>query len=278
MPPTLREDVRVTVDGGTTRRPIGVRLRQWRELRRLTQLELSLRTEVSTRHLSFLENGRAAPSREMLLHLAKHLEVPLRERNQLLLAAGYAPMYRETALDAPRMSAVRSAVRRLLTAHEPYPALAVDRRWDLVETNESLGALIEGMAGDLLAPPVNVLRLCLHPDGIAGRIVNLGEWRAHLLGRLRRQIALTADPDLRALHTELVAYPCDQPEPDVELPGPADVFVPLRIRYRDTELSMFSTVATFGTPLDVTVAELIIESFFPADDHTAAVLRDRSAT
>lgn len=265
----------MTVDSGTTRRPVGVRLREWRELRRLTQLELSLRTDVSTRHLSFVENGRAAPSREMLLHLAKHLDVPLRERNQLLLAAGYAPVYRETALDAPRMSAIRSAIGRLLTAHEPFPALAVDRHWNVVEANDSLGALIEGAADDLLTPPVNALRLTLHPDGLAGRVVNLGEWRAHLLGRLRRQIAMTADPDLRALHTELVAYPCDQPEPAVELPGPADVFVPLRIRHRGAELSLFSTVATFGTPLDVTVAELIIESFFPADDHTASVLRDR---
>lgn len=265
----------MTVNGGTTRGSVGVRLRQWRELRRLTQLELSLRTDVSTRHLSFLENGRAAPSREMLLHLAKHLDVPLRERNQLLLSAGYAPVYRETPLDAPRMTAVRTAVRQLLTAHEPYPALAVDRHWHLVDANGSLNALLDGVADDQLAPPVNVLRLSLHPDGIAPRIVNLGEWRAHLLGRLRRQIAMTADPELRALHTELVAYPCDQPEPPVELPGQADVFVPLVIRHRDAELSLFSTVATFGTPLDVTVAELIIESFFPADDETAAALRDR---
>ncbi|HEY0804515.1 MAG TPA: helix-turn-helix transcriptional regulator [Pseudonocardiaceae bacterium] len=262
------------MDSGT-RRPIGARLRQWRELRRLTQLELSLRTDVSTRHLSFLENGRSTPSREMVLHLAKHLEVPLRERNQLLLSAGYAPVYRESPMDAPRMSAVRSAVRQLLTAHEPFPALAVDRHWQLVAANDSLAMLIDGAADDQLAPPVNVLRLSLHPDGLAPRIVNLGEWRAHLLGRLRRQIALTADPDLKVLYTELVEYPCAQPEPDVELPGPADVFVPLRIRYRDTELSFFSTVATFGTPLDVTVAELVIESFFAADNHTATVLRDR---
>lgn len=263
------------MNGGSTRGPVGVRLRQWRELRRLTQLELSLRTEVSTRHLSFLENGRAAPSREMLLHLAKHLDVPLRERNQLLLSAGYAPVYRETPLEAPRMTAVRTAVRQLLTAHEPYPALAVDRHWQLVDANGPLNKLLDGVADDQLTPPVNVLRLSLHPDGIAPRIVNLGEWRAHLLGRLRRQIAMTADPDLRALHTELAAYPCDQPEPAIELPGPADVFVPLTVRYRDTELSLFSTVATFGTPLDVTVAELIIESFFPANDETAAVLSDR---
>ena len=173
------------------------------------------------------------------------------------------------------MTAVRTAVRQLLTAHEPYPAVAVDRHWNLVEANGSLNALLDGVADDQLAPPVNVLRLSLHPDGIAPRIVNLGEWRAHLLGRLRRQIALTADPELRTLHTELAAYPCDQPEPAVELPGQADVFVPLVLRHRDTELSLFSTVATFGTPLDVTVAELIIESFFPADDGTAAALHDR---
>jgi transcriptional regulator with XRE-family HTH domain len=271
----VHKDVDVTVNSGTERPPIGVRLRQWRELRRLTQLELSHRTEVSTRHLSFLENGRATPSREMVLHLAKHLAVPLRERNQLLLSAGYAPVYRETAMEAPMMSAVRSAVGQLLSAHEPFPALALDRHWQLAAANGGFAVLSEGAADDLLAPPVNVLRLTLHPDGAAPRIVNLGEWRSQLLGRLRWQIGLTADPDLTALHTELAAYPCDQAEPHVELPGPADVFVPLRIRYADTELSFFSTVTAFGTPLDVTVAELVIESYFPADDHTATVLRGR---
>jgi transcriptional regulator with XRE-family HTH domain len=252
---------------------VGPLLREWRERRRLSQLDLSLRAEISTRHLSFVETGRSQPSRTMLLHLADHLDVPLRERNQLLLAGGYAPVYRERRLDGDGMASVRSAILRLLAAHEPFPAVVVDRRWNQVAANASLGVLIDGVAPGLLVPPVNVLRLSLHPDGVAPRIVNLGEWRAHLLGRLRRQVDLIADPDLTALLAELRGYPCDQPEPDVELPGPADVFTPLRIRHGGGELSFFSTVATFGTPLDVTVAELVVESFFPADDHTADVLR-----
>jgi transcriptional regulator with XRE-family HTH domain len=254
---------------------VGGLLREWRERRRLSQLELSLRAEVSTRHLSFVETGRSHPSRTMLLHLAEHLDVPLRERNQLLLAGGYAPVYGQRRLDSAGMVAVRSAIRRLLTAAQPFPAVVVDRYWNRVDANASLALLVTDVADHLLAPPVNVLRLSLHPDGVAPRIANLGEWRAHVLGRLRRQVELTADPQLAGLHAELAGYPCDQPEPDVELPGPADVFTPLRIRHGDGELSFFSTVATFGTPLDVTVAELAVESFYPADDHTAAVLHGR---
>jgi transcriptional regulator with XRE-family HTH domain len=254
-------------------RPVGELLRRWREHRRLSQLELSIQADISTRHLSFVETGRSAPSRDMVLHLADELELPLRERNHLLLAAGYAPVYAETPLDAPRMSAVRAAVRQVLAAHEPYPAVVVDRRWNMVDANSTITTLLADVAAPLLAPPVNVLRVSLHPEGLAPRIANLGEWRAHLLGRLRRQVALTADTDLTDLYEELRGYPCDQPEPEVELPGPGDVVVPLRLRYDDGELAFFSTVATFGTPLDITVAELAIESFFPADDVTASALR-----
>jgi transcriptional regulator with XRE-family HTH domain len=256
----------------TAHRPVGELLRQWREHRRLSQLELSIQADISTRHLSFVETGRSVPSRDMVLHLAEELDLPLRERNRLLLAAGYAPVYAETALDAPKMSAIRTAVRQVLTAHEPYPAVVVDRRWDMVDANATIPLLLSGVAPALLAPPVNVLRVSLHPDGMAPRIVNLGEWRAHLLGRLRRQVTLTADPDLSSLYGELRDYPCDQPEPEVDLPGPGDVVVPLRIRLGDAELSFFSTVATFGTPLDITVAELAIESFFPADEATGSAL------
>jgi transcriptional regulator with XRE-family HTH domain len=257
--------------------PFGDLLREWRQRRRLSQLDLACEAKVSTRHLSFLETGRATPSREMVLHLAEQLELPLRERNQLLLAAGYAPVYRETALDSPQLAAVREAVRQVLVGQEPYPALAVDRGWNLLEANAGVSLLTVGVPPELLAPPVNVLRVSLHPDGLAPRIVNLGEWRAHLLTRLRRQLALTADSELAALYDELRAYPCDQPEPDIELPGPGDVVVPLRIRHETGELAFFSTVTTFGTPLDITVAELAIESFFPADAETAAVLRAHSA-
>jgi transcriptional regulator with XRE-family HTH domain len=252
---------------------VGELLRGWRERRRLSQLELSVEADVSTRHISFVETGRSAPSRELVLHLAEHLEVPLRERNRLLLAAGFAPVYAQTALDAPRMAAARTAVRQLLTAHEPYPAVVVDRAWTMVDANASIRLLTDLVAPDLLAPPANVLRASLHPRGLAPHIANLGEWRAHLLARLRRQVELTDDADLKALAKELEAYPCDGPEPTVELPGPGEIVVPLRIRRDDGELAYFGTIATFGTPLDVTLAELSIESFYPADEATAAALR-----
>jgi transcriptional regulator with XRE-family HTH domain len=254
-------------------RPVGELLREWRDLRRLSQLELAIQADISARHLSFVETGRAAPSREMVLRLAEQLDVPLRERNRLLLAAGYAPVYSAAALDSPPMATVRVAVRQVLTGHEPYPAVVVDREWNLVDANASVALFTEGVAPELLAPPANVLRASLHPKGLAPRIVNLGEWRTHLLGRLRRQVALTADPALAELYDELQAYPCDSPEPAAELPGPADIVIPLRLRQEGRELAFFSTVATFGTPLDITVAELVIESFFPADPETAAVLR-----
>ena len=212
-------------------RPVGGLLREWRERRRLSQMALALRAEISTRHLSFVETGRARPSRELLLHLAEHLDLPLRDRNRLLLAAGYAPVYAERPLDAPQLATVRAARRRVLAGHEPYPALVVDRRWDLVEANAPVALLTAGVAPALLAPPVNVLRLSLHPDGLATRIANLGEWRAHLLARLRREVALTADAALAGLLDELRGYPCDQPEPRPDLPGPSDIAIPLRLRH-----------------------------------------------
>jgi transcriptional regulator with XRE-family HTH domain len=254
-------------------RPVGEQLRLWRERRRRSQLDLALDADISTRHLSFVETGRSTPSREMVIRLAEQLELPLRERNQLLLAAGYAPVYAESALDSAPMTAIRAALSQVLTGHEPYPAVVVDRGWNLVDANRSVALFTAGLPPALLQPPINVLRASLHPDGMAPQIVNLGEWRAHLLSRLSRQVATTADPALRALYDELRAYPCDQPEPAVELPGPGDVVVPLRLRHAGGELSFFSIVAAFGTPLDVTVAELAIESFFPADPETAAALR-----
>ena len=255
---------------------VGELLRAWREHRRLSQLELALQAEVSTRHLSFVETGRARPSSQMILRLTEQLEVPLRERNQLLLAGGYAPLYPESSLEAPHMAAVRSAVRQLLESHEPYPAVVVDRAWSIVDANRSTGLFLDGIAPELLEPPVNALRIGLHPRGLAPRIINLGEWRAHLLGRVRRHLALSADPQLGELYAELQSYPCEQPEPEPDLLlGAGSVVVPLRLRRTDArgELAFFSTVAAFGTPLDITVAELAIESFFPADQHTAATLR-----
>lgn len=252
--------------------PAGVLLRQWRRHRRLSQLELSIRAEVSSRHLSFLETGRAAPSREMLLHLAETLEVPLRERNALLLAAGYAPVYPASPWGSAQLAEVRAAVQQVLTGFEPYPALAVDRHWHLLDQNRTVELLIRDAAAELLTPPTNVLRVSLHPAGLAPQIANHGEWRAHLLGRLRRQVDATADPRLADLYQELRSYPCADPVPDVELPGPGDIVVPLRLRFGEDELALLSTSTVFGTPLDVTVAELAVEAFFPADRATAGIL------
>ncbi|GAA0505993.1 transcriptional regulator [Saccharopolyspora subtropica] len=257
-------------------RPVGALLREWRQRRRLSQLQLSIDADISTRHLSFVETGRSKPTKEMILRLSEHLDVPLRERNQLLLAGGYAPAYPASGLDAPELGAVRAALRQVLAGHEPHPALVVDRAWRLVDSNASIRLFLEEVAPDLLEPPVNVLRLSLHPRGMAPNIANLGEWRAHILGRLRRQAAATADPELAELLAELRDYPCDQPEPEVELPGASDVVVPLRFRHRGRELAFLSMTAVFGTPLDVTVAELAIESFFPADQTTVDTLRDRT--
>lgn len=252
---------------------VGDLLRQWRERRRLSQLELSIQACVSTRHLSFVETGRAMPSREMVLQLTERLEVPLRERNRLLLVAGYAPVYPQTPLDDPKMAPILAAIRQLLNGHEPYPAIVVDRHWNLVEANSSMTLFTRLVAPDLLEPPANVIRASLHPDGLAPHIVNLGEWRGHLLQRLRRLAEISADPDITTLEKEIRGYPCEQPVPVVELPGPGEILVPLRIRLNDVQLSFFSTIATFGTPLDVMLSELAIESFFPADPQTTRALR-----
>lgn len=252
---------------------VGELLRDWRRRRRLSQLELSIRADISTRHLSFLETGRSVPSREMVLQLADHLELMLRDRNRLLLAAGYAPVYPESTFEAPELAAVRSAVRQVLRGHEPYPAVVIDRSWNLVDANQSLAVLTDLVDPSLLAPPANVLRASLHPDGLAPHIVNLGEWRAHLLHRLRRQAEFSGDPALAELEDELRGYPCRDPRPEHDLPQASDIVVPLRVSRPEGVLNLFTTVATFGTPLDVTVSELSIESFYPADEETARVLR-----
>jgi len=241
---------------------VGEMLREWRERRRLSQLELSIQANVSTRHLSFVETGRSRPTSDMILRLTEHLDVPLRERNSLLLAGGYAPAYPAHELDSPPLDAVRQALKQLLAGHEPYPAVVVDRHWTLVEANRAIGLFTRDCAEHLLTPPVNVLRLSLHPDGMAPRIGNLAQWRAHLLGRLHRQAITTGDPKLRELRKELEQYPGG------EAMASGDVVVPLRF----DELSFLSISAVFGTPLDVTVAELAIESFFPADAATAKAL------
>jgi transcriptional regulator with XRE-family HTH domain len=256
-----------------TRPSVGTLLREWRQRRHLSQLDLALLAGISARHLSFVETGRSKPSAEMVVRLAEPLDVPLRERNEMLLAAGYAPMYAQRALDAPEMGPVRDAVKQVLAAHHPYPAVVMDTRWNLICANMGVRLIIEGVAPHLLVPPVNVLRLSLHPDGMAPRILNLREWRAHLLGRLGRESTMTCDETLRALHEELAAYPGDGsgvPHP-TEIGG---IAVPLRVRVRGRDLALISTVTTFGTATDITVSELSIESFFPADQATADLLGD----
>lgn len=245
-------------------------LRTWRQRRRLTQLELSLRAHVSARHLSFVETGRSAPSRDMLLHLAEQLDVPLRERNTLLVAAGYAPTYGEHDLDSPQMQPVRQAIDRLLASHEPYPAVVVDRWWNLIAANGSIALLMQGVSDQLLEAPINVLRASLHPEGLAPRILNLAEWRAHLLTRLRHDVDRTGDPRLADLLDELTALGGAEGHAF----GYDGVAVPLRVSTPRGTLNFLSTVATFGTAVDVTLADLSIESFFPADDQTRALLQD----
>jgi transcriptional regulator with XRE-family HTH domain len=248
---------------------IGPLLKRWRGKRRLSQLDLALEAGVSTRHLSFVETGRARPSEQMVLHLAEQLDVPLRERNRMLLAAGYAPVYAQRTLDEPELGPVKEALDQLLESHEPFPAIVVDRGWNLVAANRAIAMLTAGAAAHLLEPPVNALRLALHPEGMAARIVNFGEWRAHLLRDLAAQADASGDEALIELYDELKAYPGEDGEP-----GPHDVFVPLRIHGPDkTELRFLSTRTTFATAVDVTVSELAIESFFPADTQTADALR-----
>jgi transcriptional regulator with XRE-family HTH domain len=257
-------------------RTVGELLRDWRQRRRMSQLLLAAEADISTRHLSFVESGRALPSREMVMHLAERLDVPLRARNMLLVAAGYAPLFRERPLTDPQLTAAREAVELVLKGHEPYPALAIDRHWTIVTANRALAPLLGAASEALLAPPVNALRLSLHPDGIASSIVNWHAWRAHVLARLQRQIDVSADETLAALRDELAGYPtppgAESPEADSNATL-NQIAVPLRLRTPLGVLSFFSTTTVFGTPVDVTLSELAIEAFFPADPQTAAALR-----
>jgi transcriptional regulator with XRE-family HTH domain len=262
----------------TSVRPVGDHLRSWRQRRRMSQLDLALEAQISQRHLSFVESGRSAPSREMVLNLAERLDLPLRERNVLLQAAGYAPVFPERSLDDPALRPARAAVDLVLKGHEPFPALAVDRHWTLVAANAAIGPLLAGVLdAALLKPPVNVLRLSLHPQGLAASIANLAEWRAHLLERLRHQIDVTGDAVLARLMRELSGYP--ETNACAAAPGPAPtadyagVVVPLQLVTEGRVLSFFSTTTVFGTPVDVTLSELAVEAFFPADNATSEVLR-----
>ncbi|OYD51150.1 helix-turn-helix domain-containing protein [Acidovorax kalamii] len=254
----------------------GDHLRTWRQQRHLSQLELADEADISTRHVSFMETGRTNPSRDMVLRLCERLAIPLRERNALLVAAGYAPMYRERALDDPALAAARQAVELVLKGHEPCPAIALDRCWNVVATNRAALALLSAhVSPELLAPPINVFRLSLHPQGLAPRIANLAQWRAHLFERLRQQIQATADPTLIALQAELQEYPAPEETTPLVLAGEMlGVVMPFCFESVHGMLSLISTTTIFGTPVDVTLQELAVESFFPADDFTAHALRE----
>ncbi|WP_405668723.1 helix-turn-helix transcriptional regulator [Streptomyces sp. NBC_01166] len=260
----------------------GSLLRGWRKLRGVTQLELALKADSSARHISFIETGRSTPSRSMVLHLAEHLDVPVRDRNALLVAAGYAPSYPETALTAPAMTTLRAGLDQLLTAYEPFPALVMDGMYDVVAANKGVRLLLDGVAGHLLRPPMNAMRLTLHPQGLAPRIRNLGEWRGHLLERMERQAALRSSEALRGLYEEVAAYPVPAGDTSAGPDGRTDgrgsaahpYALPLRIAAGGRVLSFISTATTFNTPMDVTVAELAVETFLPADTETAAALQE----
>ncbi|MFD8740302.1 helix-turn-helix domain-containing protein [Streptomyces sp. NPDC059618] len=260
---------------------VGPLLRAWREQRRVSQLELALRADSSARHISFVETGRSRPSEEMVLRLAEHLDVPVRERNALLLAAGYAPRYAETPLDDPSMDALREGVQRLIQGYEPYPALVVDATYDVLAANRGITMLLDGVPDRLLVPPLNAMRLTLHPEGLAPRILNLRAWRGHLLAQMDRQIALRRSEPLRALYEEVAAYPVPEREPvpaddETDLPAP-HFALPLRIEHEGRVLSFISSVSTFNTPMDVTVSELAIETFLPADPATGKYLHSLSS-
>ncbi|WP_263164282.1 helix-turn-helix domain-containing protein [Streptomyces sp. SCSIO ZS0520] len=255
-------------------RGIGPLLRGWRERRRISQLDLALRAGSSARHLSFVETGRSRPSEALVLKLAHHLDVPLRERNALLLAAGYAPRFTETPLSDPSFAPVRAGIEALLAGYEPYPALVLDAHYEVVAANKGVDTLLAGVAEELLAGPLNAMRLTLHPRGMAPRIRNLGQWRAHLLAQMERDIALDRSPALRALYEEVAAYPVADPGTE-ETGGAAHFALPLRIEHEGRVLSFLSTIATFNTPMDVTVAGLAVETFLPADAQTLAQLRGR---
>jgi transcriptional regulator with XRE-family HTH domain len=259
-----------------TEATVGTLLRGWRARRRVSQLDLSLSVNVSARHLSFIETGRSRPSAEMVLALADGLDVPLRERNTLLLAAGYAPRYPSRPLDDDALAPARAAVQRLLDAHDPYPGIVIDRCWNIVGTNAAAAALTAGVPQGLLGPPANVYRLSLHPDGLAGRTLNFEEWAGYLLHQLRRTIALTGDPALQALYEEVRGYPGVATAAAAwnAPPHNASLLVPFELAMgRGQRLSMITTLTTFGTPLDVTLAELAVELFYPADAESADLLR-----
>ena len=260
----------------------GPLLREWRSRRRRSQLDLAVEAGVSTKHLSFVETGRARPSRELLLTLARHLEVPLRDRNSLLLAAGYAPRYQETSIDAPVSQPVRASLERLLATHDPYPGVVLDRQWNIILANQAAQRLVGGLPALVTQPSVNVFRISLHPDGLAAITLNFDEWCASMLRQLRRLVMVTADEALRQLEHEVLAYPNVvahlERATDREVSDEPPLLVPCRLAVGGVELSLFTMLTTFGTPRDITIDEIAVELFYPADDATAVALRAVAAT
>lgn len=246
---------------------VGELLRQWRQRRGLSQLDLAIAADVSARHVSLVETGKSKPSSDMILRLADQLHVPLRDRNRLLLAGGFAPRYAESPLDHNALSAVHDAVRRVLRAHEPYPAVVFDRRWNIVMTNRAVDPFFAQVAPDLLRPPVNLVRLGLDPRGLARMVVNLADVRAVFRARISRQLATAPDPELTALYEELLA---PEPQNTSSQRIEPDVVIPMILRVGGRELRLFSTITTFGTPMDITIDEIAIESYYPADAESAA--------
>lgn len=264
-------------DGGTTT-GVGTLLREWRDRRRISQLELALRAGSSARHISFIETGRSRPSQEMVLRLAAHLDVPVRERNALLIAAGYAPTFPETPLDDPAMAALRSAMEQLLTGYEPFPALVLDGTYHVQAANRGITMLLAGVDPALLEPPLNAMRLTMHPGGLAPRIRNYREWRGHLLAQMERQLALLRSAPLRALYDEVSGYPLPPGgQESAALGDHAPLALPMMLEHDGTVLSFLSTIATFNTPMDVTVSELAVETFLPANPETADYLRESAS-
>ena len=258
---------------GTSPLNLAVLLREWRHKRRMSQLDLACDAEISTKHLSFLETGRSRPTRPMVLKLASSLRVPLRDQNALLEAAGFAPMFEARAFNAPALDPLRRSVETLLAGHEPAPALVIDRHWTMLTANRAVAHLVAGAEPILLRPPVNLLRLFLHPAGLAPRIVNLTEWRAYAIDRLRQQIERSADVTLTDLLEELLDYPGPRGRSRSEQPARETIAVPFQLATFDGVLSFFCTTTLFGGALDITVAEMAIEAFLPADTETAAIMR-----
>ncbi len=255
------------------RNGVGVLVREWRTRRRISQLDLALEVGVSARHLSFVETGRSKPSPELVLALANGLDVPLREQNTLLLAAGYAPRFAQRDLDDPTMRRAKAALQRMLDAHDPYPGVVIDRQWNIVLANHGASAMTVGLPDHLLQLPLNVFRICLHPEGLAARTLNMPEWGGYLLWQLRRNLAISGDEQLAALLAEVEDYPNVRRLANGDQPDEAPLLVPLRLQAGDGELSLFTTLTTFGTPRDVTLDELAVELFFPEDDATDHALR-----